>query len=95
VGAATGTLAGREALVTGAARGLGRGYALRLAEIGRRRQHLRHGERLPTGDPDAGTGDQPHDRSIEHCVRVVEFLVTDLSDYVTGCTIPIAGGLLP
>ena len=31
--------------------------------------------------------------TIADCVRVVEFLVTDLSDYVTGCTIPIDGGL--
>jgi 3-oxoacyl-[acyl-carrier protein] reductase len=31
--------------------------------------------------------------TIEDCVRVVEFLVTDRSDYVTGCTIPIDGGL--
>ena len=33
--------------------------------------------------------------TIEDCVKVVEFLVTDLSDYVTGCTIPIDGGLHP
>ncbi len=33
--------------------------------------------------------------TIEDCVRVVEFLVTDLSDYVTGCIIPIDGGLHP
>lgn len=31
--------------------------------------------------------------SIEDCARVVEFLVTDLSDYVTGKTITIDGGL--
>lgn len=31
--------------------------------------------------------------TIEDCVRVAEFLVTDRSDYVTGCTIPIDGGL--
>ena len=31
--------------------------------------------------------------TIADCVKVVEFLVTDLSDYVTGCTIPIDGGL--
>ena len=31
--------------------------------------------------------------AIEDCVKVVEFLVTDQSDYVTGCTIPIDGGL--
>ena len=30
--------------------------------------------------------------SIEDCARVVEFLVTDLSDYVTGKTITIDGG---
>ena len=30
--------------------------------------------------------------TIEDCARVVEFLVTDLSDYVTGRTIPIDGG---
>ncbi len=30
--------------------------------------------------------------TIEECARVVEFLVTDLSDYVTGQTIAIDGG---
>ena len=33
--------------------------------------------------------------TIEDCARVVEFLATDLSDYVTGRTIIIDGGLLP
>ena len=28
----------------------------------------------------------------EDCARVVEFLVTDLSDYVTGQCIPVCGG---
>lgn len=31
--------------------------------------------------------------TIEDCVKVVEFLVTDLSDYVTGKTITVDGGL--
>jgi 3-oxoacyl-[acyl-carrier protein] reductase len=31
--------------------------------------------------------------TIEDCAKVVEFLVTDLSDYVTGKTIIIDGGL--
>ena len=31
--------------------------------------------------------------TIEECAGVVEFLVTDLSDYVTGRTIAIDGGL--
>ena len=30
--------------------------------------------------------------TVEECVGVVEFLVTDLSDYVSGVTIPIDGG---
>jgi 3-oxoacyl-[acyl-carrier protein] reductase len=30
--------------------------------------------------------------TIEECAKVVEFLVTDLSDYVTGKTISIDGG---
>lgn len=32
--------------------------------------------------------------TIEDCARVVEFLTTDLSDYVTGRTIIIDGGML-
>ena len=32
--------------------------------------------------------------TVEDCARVVEFLTTDLSDYVTGAVIPIDGGLL-
>jgi 3-oxoacyl-[acyl-carrier protein] reductase len=32
--------------------------------------------------------------TVEDCAKVVEFLCTDLSDYVTGALIPIDGGLL-
>jgi 3-oxoacyl-[acyl-carrier protein] reductase len=32
--------------------------------------------------------------SVEDCARVVGFLTTDLSDYVTGAVIPIDGGLV-
>ena len=32
--------------------------------------------------------------TVEDCARVVEFLATDLSDYVTGALIPIDGGLV-
>jgi 3-oxoacyl-[acyl-carrier protein] reductase len=32
--------------------------------------------------------------TVEDCAKVVEFLVTDLSDYVTGTVIPIDGGLV-
>ena len=32
--------------------------------------------------------------TVEDCARVVEFLATDLSDYVTGAVIPIDGGLM-
>ena len=51
-----------------------------------------------------GSADANRDRServalrrlgtVEDCAKVVEFLVTDLSDYVTGTVIPIDGGLL-
>jgi len=52
---------------------------------------------LTTG---AGRGDNDQARHIplrrvgqpEDCAKVVEFLVTDLSDYVTGALIPIDGG---
>ena len=30
----------------------------------------------------------------EDCARVVEFLVTDLSDYVTGQVMPVCGGFV-
>jgi 3-oxoacyl-[acyl-carrier protein] reductase len=33
--------------------------------------------------------------TVEDCPKVVEFLATDLSDYVTGAVIPIDGGLVP
>ena len=32
--------------------------------------------------------------SVEDCAKVVEFLATDLSDYVTGAVIPIDGGMV-
>ena len=32
--------------------------------------------------------------TVDDCARVVEFLATDLSDYVTGAVIPIDGGLV-
>jgi 3-oxoacyl-[acyl-carrier protein] reductase len=32
--------------------------------------------------------------TVEDCAKVVEFLSTDLSDYVTGAVIPIDGGLV-
>jgi 3-oxoacyl-[acyl-carrier protein] reductase len=32
--------------------------------------------------------------TVEDCARVVEFLTTDLSDYVTGAVIPIDGGVV-
>ena len=32
--------------------------------------------------------------TVEYCAKVVEFLATDLSDYVTGAVIPIDGGLV-
>jgi 3-oxoacyl-[acyl-carrier protein] reductase len=32
--------------------------------------------------------------TVEDCIKVVEFLATDLSDYVTGAVIPIDGGLV-
>jgi 3-oxoacyl-[acyl-carrier protein] reductase len=32
--------------------------------------------------------------TVEDCARVVEFLTTDLSDYVTGVVIPVDGGLM-
>jgi 3-oxoacyl-[acyl-carrier protein] reductase len=32
--------------------------------------------------------------TVEDCARVVEFLATDLSDYVTGALIPVDGGLV-
>jgi 3-oxoacyl-[acyl-carrier protein] reductase len=32
--------------------------------------------------------------TVEDCAKVVEFLATDLSDYLTGAMIPIDGGLV-
>ena len=32
--------------------------------------------------------------TVEDCAKVIEFLATDLSDYVTGTVIPIDGGLV-
>jgi 3-oxoacyl-[acyl-carrier protein] reductase len=33
-------------------------------------------------------------RTAEDCAKVVEFVGTDMSDYVTGAVIPIDGGLV-
>jgi 3-oxoacyl-[acyl-carrier protein] reductase len=33
-------------------------------------------------------------RTVEDCIKVVEFVATDLSDYVTGSVIPINGELV-
>ena len=51
-----------------------------------------------------GSSQSNHDRTelvalrrlgtVEDCAKVVEFLATDLSDYVTGAVIPIDGGLV-
>jgi 3-oxoacyl-[acyl-carrier protein] reductase len=43
----------------------------------------------PSWSPFGGLG------TVEDCAKVVEFLATDLSDYVTGAVIPIDGGLVP
>jgi hypothetical protein len=32
--------------------------------------------------------------TVEDCAKVVEFLATDMSDYVTGAVLPIDGGLV-
>ena len=32
--------------------------------------------------------------TVEDCAKVIKFLATDLSDYVTGAVIPIDGGLV-
>jgi 3-oxoacyl-[acyl-carrier protein] reductase len=32
--------------------------------------------------------------TVEDCAKVMEFLATDLSDYVTGAVIPVDGGLM-
>jgi 3-oxoacyl-[acyl-carrier protein] reductase len=57
-----------------------------------------HGEVIP------GSSQSNRDRAemvalrrlgtVEDCAKVVEFLATDLSDYVTGAVIPIDGGLV-
>ena len=62
----------------------------------------RHGPDRGDGDP--GSIQSNQDRSelvalrrlgtVEDCAKVVEFLATDLCDYVTGAVIPIDGGLV-
>ena len=66
----------------------------------RPRRH-RHGHH---GDSNPGSSQSNRDRAelvalrrlgtVEDCAKVVEFLVTDRSDYVTGAVIPIDGGLV-
>ena len=55
-------------------------------------EHLLALEEIATGDDQA----IPIGRvgTEEDCARVVEFLVTDLSDYIVGQTIKICGGVL-
>lgn len=96
-------LAGQVALVTGAARGLGRAYALRLARLS---------ADVVVNDVDLLAW-QEYDEAVtpgcetvvdevrslgrvgepEDCAKVAEFLVTDLSDYVPGQVTPVCGGV--
>jgi NAD(P)-dependent dehydrogenase (short-subunit alcohol dehydrogenase family) len=85
-------LDGKVAIVTGAARGLGRAYARRVAGLGAKVAVI------------PGSTQSNRDRAelvalrrletVEDCAKVVEFLATDLSDYVMGAVIPIDGGLV-
>lgn len=124
-------LSGQVALVTGAARGLGRAYALRLVRLGadvvvndvdllawqEYDQALTPGCETVVDEIGslgrqvlgavADVTDAAHVRRMvneavvkagrlgepEDCAKVVEFLVTDLSDYVTGQVIPVCGGV--
>jgi 3-oxoacyl-[acyl-carrier protein] reductase len=43
-------------------------------------------------DPDLSSLSLRRLGTIEDCAHVVEFLVTELSDYVTGTVIPVDGG---
>ncbi len=59
------------------------------------RANAQFGRHLPENQEKAAAG-IPLRRlgTVEDCARVVEFLATDLSDYVTGQCIPICGGMV-
>ena len=105
-----GKLAGKVALVTGGARGLGRGYGVAkagiihytqslAAELGPYQINVNAIARRSSAPAASATavpwpiryrcGARAPSKT---CAKVVEFLTTDLSDYVTGETILIGGG---
>ncbi|HEY3082968.1 MAG TPA: SDR family oxidoreductase [Chloroflexota bacterium] len=114
-------LAGKVALITGAARGLGRAYAVAKAALHHYTRKLAadlgpHGVRVNAIAPGwiitsraIGSGGRGpgtdldrqlsarialrHQGAPEDCAKVVEFLVSDLSDYVTGQVIAVDGGV--
>jgi NAD(P)-dependent dehydrogenase (short-subunit alcohol dehydrogenase family) len=73
-------------------------------EIGSPPFHRAQRDRNGADQPDGDSSRSNRDRAelvalrrlgtVEDCAKVVEFLATDLSDYVTGAVIPIDGGLV-
>ena len=109
----TESLAGRVAVVSGAARGIGRACAVRLAQRGADvavldidlRSGARYADEPPGTTVDqiealgrraigvqADLADETQAHQAIDVAKAVEFLVSDLSAFVTGRCVPVDGG---
>jgi dihydroxycyclohexadiene carboxylate dehydrogenase len=90
--------AGKTAMVTGAAQGIGREVALRLAREGARVVLVDRSDLVEEVRLDAGAEGMAVNADLEGysgataAVSLARFLASDEASFITGVTLPVAGG---